>query len=69
MNLADVPIVGELLEAGAEDRVFDSLLLAGPILVLLIAVVGRSTLTTGIVVAYLLFFVGYVLYRGVSDRS
>ena len=69
MNLSDVPIVGDLLEAGAEDRVFDSLLLVGPLLIALVAVVGRSPLTIAIAAAYLLFFVAYVAYRGVRDRS
>ncbi|AGB31588.1 hypothetical protein C488_14015 [Natrinema pellirubrum DSM 15624] len=65
MRLADVPVVGDLLESGAEDRVFDSLLLAGPVLILIIAVLGRSTVTVGLAAAYVLFFVAYVLYRGV----
>ncbi|WP_408958108.1 hypothetical protein [Natrinema sp. 74] len=69
MTLSDVPIVGDLLEAGAEDRVFDGLLLVGPVLIALIAVDGRSPLTTVIAVAYLLCFVAYVLYRGVRRRS
>ncbi|MDS0474960.1 hypothetical protein [Natrinema sp. 1APR25-10V2] len=69
MNLSDVPIVGDLLEAGAEDRVFDSLLLVGPLLIAVIAVVGRSPLTTAIASAYLLFFVSYVLYRGVRHGA
>ncbi|WP_121743591.1 hypothetical protein [Natronorubrum halophilum] len=67
MNIADIPIVGDLLEAGAEDWVFDSLLLIGPLLIALIAVIGRSPITTGITAAYLLFFVAYVLYRGVRS--
>ncbi|MBZ6493987.1 hypothetical protein [Natrinema longum] len=65
MNVGDVPIVGELLEAGAEDRVFDSLLLIGPLLILVIALVGRSRLTTGLAAAYVGFFAAYVLFRGV----
>lgn len=69
MNIVDIPIVGDLLEAGAEDWVFDSLLLVGPLLIALIAVIGRSPITTGIAAAYLLFFVVYVLYRGVRGRS
>ncbi|OLZ40808.1 hypothetical protein A6E15_07300 [Natrinema saccharevitans] len=65
MRLADVPVVGDLLESGAEDRVFDSLLLVGPALILVIAVLGRSAVTIGLAAAYVLFFVAYVLYRGV----
>ncbi|SEV84146.1 hypothetical protein [Natrinema salifodinae] len=71
MNVDDVPIVGEILESGAEDRVFDSLLLVGPFLIVLIAIVGRSPITSAIAIAYLLFFVAYVLYRGLrhEDRN
>ncbi|WP_455449595.1 hypothetical protein [Natrinema thermotolerans] len=65
MTVSDIPIVGDLLESGAEDRVFDSLLLAGPVLILVIAFLGRSTVTVGLAAAYVLFFVAYVLYRGV----
>ncbi|ELY64473.1 hypothetical protein [Natrinema versiforme] len=65
MRVSELPIVGDLLESGAEDRVFDSLLLVGPLLILVIAVAGRSALTTGLAAAYVMFFVAYVLYRGV----
>ncbi|SEP95173.1 hypothetical protein [Natrinema salaciae] len=67
MKIGDIPVVGELLESGAEDRVFDSLLLVGPLLILFIAVVGRSVLTTGLAVTYVVFFVVYVLYRGIRN--
>ncbi|MFA9418140.1 hypothetical protein [Natrinema sp. HArc-T2] len=64
MNLRDFPVVGDLLEAGAEDRVFDVLLLVGPLLILFIAVVGRSVLTSGGAIIYILFFILYIIYRG-----
>lgn len=67
MRASNLPIVGELLESGAEDRVFDSLLFVGPLLILFIALVGRSTLTTGLAVSYVIFFTAYVLYRGVRN--
>ncbi|WP_254533392.1 hypothetical protein [Natrinema gelatinilyticum] len=69
MKIDSLPIVGEPLEGGAEDLVFDSMLLLGPVIVVLIAIVGRSALTTTIAVAYLSSFVGYVLYRGVYRGS
>ncbi|QCS42438.1 hypothetical protein [Natrinema versiforme] len=65
MRINELPIVGELLESGAEDRIFDSLLLVGPLLILVIALVGRSVVTTGLAAAYVVFFVAYVLYRGI----
>ncbi|RZV06677.1 hypothetical protein BDK88_3704 [Natrinema hispanicum] len=64
MNLRGLPVVGDLLEAGAEDRVFDVLLLVGPLLILFIAVVGRSVLTSGGAIIYILFFILYIIYRG-----
>ncbi|ELY86060.1 hypothetical protein [Natrinema altunense] len=67
MKLSDLPIVEEVFESGANDRVFDSLLLIGPVLIVGIAIVGRSLLTTGIAIAYVLFFVAYVVYRGISN--
>lgn len=69
MRIGDLPYVGDPLEGGAEDQVFDSLLLLGPIIIVLIAVIGRSTLTTIVAVAYLSSFVGYVLYRGLHRDS
>lgn len=67
MNPDDLPIAGELLEVGAEDPVFDWLLLAGPFLIILVAIAGRSLLTTGIAIGYLLLFLTYVLYQGTSS--
>jgi len=67
MTLRDVPVVGDLLEAGAEDRVFDVLLLGGPLLILVIAIVGRSPLTSGGAIIYLLSFSSYILYRGAQS--
>ena len=67
MRARELPIVGQVFESGAEDRVFDSLLLVGPVIIVLIAAVGRSLLTTAIAVTYVVFFVAYVIYRGVTD--
>ncbi|MFD1564395.1 hypothetical protein ACFR99_12640 [Haloarchaeobius amylolyticus] len=69
MNLRDLPVVGELLEAGAEDRVFDVLLLLGPLIILFIAVVGRSIFTSGVAITYILFFISYIIYRSVRDGN
>lgn len=46
------------------DPVFDALMLAGPAVLVAIALFGRTALTTALAVAYLLAFVGYVLYNG-----
>ncbi|QLG48220.1 hypothetical protein [Natrinema halophilum] len=67
MTVSDLPVVGQLLESGAEDRVFDGLLLIGPVLIVGIAILGRSVITTGIATTYVLFFVAYILYLGVRS--
>lgn len=66
MRLRNLPVVAPVFEWGADDRVFDSLLLLGPPLIVLIAVLGRSFATELLAVVYLVAFVGYVLYRGVA---
>ncbi|MEM4781533.1 MAG: hypothetical protein QXG03_08250 [Halalkalicoccus sp.] len=51
------------------DPVFDALMLAGPLILVAIALLGRTALTTALAIAYLLAFVGYVLYNGLGhDR-
>jgi len=64
MSLRDLPIVCTVYESGADDHVFDGLLLVGPFVVLSIAVLGRSVVTELLALAYVSVFVGYVLYRG-----
>jgi len=65
MKSRDIPVVSAVLEAGADDRVFDSLLLTGPLVIGLIVVFGRSLVTEAVSIAYIAAFVGYTLYRGV----
>lgn len=69
MKPSDLPVVSVVFEAGAEDRVFDSLLLVGPLVIVLVAVLGRSLLTTGLAMGYIAVFVTYVLYRGARQDS
>ena len=66
MRPSDFPVVAQVLESGAEDRVFDGLLLVGPLVILFIAVAGRSALTVGVAAVYLLAFVGHVLTNGLD---
>ena len=68
MRLRDLPVVSNVVEAGADDRVFDSLLFAGPFIIGVIALLGRSLFTEGVAVAYLAAFVTYTLYRGVQEH-
>ena len=68
MNAADVPVFGVLFRLRARERMFDALVLLGPVLVALIALLGRNVLTTALAACYVLAFVGYVGYRGI-DRA
>lgn len=65
MKLGDLPVISTVFEAGPDDRVFDSLLLLGPLVIGLVLVLNRSLLTEALAVAYLVALVTYVLYRGV----
>ncbi|MFB6200808.1 MAG: hypothetical protein ABEI98_02245 [Halorhabdus sp.] len=65
MKLGDLPLISYVFEAGADDRVFDALLLLGPIVIGLVVVLNHSIVTEALAVAYIGVFVTYVLYRGI----
>jgi len=65
MRPQDLPVVSSVFEAGADNRVFDSLLLVGPFVIGVIVVLDRSFVTAVLAVAYIAVFVTYTLYRGV----
>ncbi|MFB6087437.1 MAG: hypothetical protein ABEJ85_02855 [Haloarculaceae archaeon] len=69
MSIDDLPVIEQVIESGANDRVFDALLLSGPLVILLIALIGRTLLTRAMAAAYLAVFVGYVLYKGVRSSG
>ncbi|MFB6093819.1 MAG: hypothetical protein ABEJ77_02630 [Halanaeroarchaeum sp.] len=56
-----------LREAGADDAVFDVLLLVGPVLILGIVALGRTLLTEALATAYLLAFGGRVVWRAIRS--
>lgn len=62
-----IPIIDALLAAGPNDQIFDSLLLAGPLLIVVIALVGRSLLTVLLAVGYLGVFLGYVVFKSMAS--
>jgi len=68
MKLAEIPFVSTVVDSGADDRVFDSLLLLGPVVIVVVTLLGRSLLTEAIALAYVCAFVAYVLYRGVREH-
>lgn len=67
MNLDRIPILGNVLASGAEDRIFDGLMVIGPVLIIAIAILGRSIATVGLATMYIAVFVGYVVYKGTVD--
>jgi hypothetical protein len=66
MSWTDLPVVSAVSDAGAEDRVFDSLLLLGPLVIAVIAVLGRSVVTEVLAGVYIAVFVAYVAYHAIK---
>jgi len=64
VRLPDLPVVSQILDAGPDDRGFDALLLAGPVVVALAAVLGRTPLTEALAAGYVASITLYVGYRG-----
>ena len=69
MTPENIPYLGAVFRFGARDRVLDSILLAGPVVVLAMILLGRNPVTTVVAVLYVLSFVVYVLYKGVGRRT
>ncbi|WP_323676276.1 hypothetical protein [Halorubellus sp. PRR65] len=67
MRPSKLPVIESVFEAGADDRVFDSLLLLGPLVIVLVVVLGRSVVTEVLALGYIAVFVTYALYRGLQE--
>lgn len=65
MRSREIPVLAQVIEAGADDPLLDSLLLVGPLLIAVIILVGRSQWSELAASAYLGVLVGSVIYRGV----
>lgn len=63
MSVDHVPGVQWIRETGPGDAVFDGLLLAGPLVIIVLAFLGRTLLTTGLVGGYLGVFVAYTAFK------
>ena len=61
MKISRLPFVSQVVESGADDRVFDGLLLAGPFIILIIAVAGRSLFTHLLAASYIAVFAVHIL--------
>lgn len=61
--LCEIPVFGALVRDGSRDSVYELLMVAGPILLILIRILGRGLITRGLVFFYLLSFVVYLGYN------
>ena len=61
MTPAEWPLFDAVLEAGTDDLVFQGLLLAGPLVIALIVLLGRSPVTIALAGGYLAVLVGNTL--------
>lgn len=58
------PFIQSLLWNSDRDRGYELLILCGPLVIVSIALLGRSLLTTALTTAYILAFVLYLLWIG-----
>ncbi|MFW6436283.1 MAG: hypothetical protein ACOCYZ_01460 [Halococcoides sp.] len=73
MTVAEWPLIADLVEAGARDPIFDALLLAGPVLIGLIALTnaldGPTAFVRLLAIGYVVAFVAAIGYRVVESRT
>lgn len=69
MKLEQIPFVGFVTRFGVEDYVLAAFMLAGPPLILTLALLDRSPVTSALAAAYVGLFVFYVAYRGVATNE
>lgn len=58
-----------ITRVGIEDRALAVFMLTGPLVILVLAVAGRSAGTTAIATAYACLFIFYVAYKGIRQRD
>jgi hypothetical protein len=69
MDLESIPFVGPLLSAGADDSVFDALLLLGPIVIVAVTILGRTPTSILLALAYTGGFLGYTASKGLRETA
>lgn len=69
MNPASIPVVGRVFEMGASDPVFDSLLLGGPVVVLLIALLGRTPIVQALAIGYIVSFLAKIAHNFIRSSA
>ena len=68
MEPTEWPLLNAVLDAGTDDPVFQGLLLAGPLVIGLIVLLGRSPVTTVLAGGYLAVLVGTTIRNGLQWR-
>lgn len=69
MNPENLPVVGAVFRFGARNRVLDTYVLLGPLVILTFAILGRNLFTVLVTALYILSFIAYVLYNGIQKRG
>jgi len=69
MRIEKVPFIGPLFTAGADDPVFDTLLIRGPAVIIAVTILGRTLPSTLLAVAYTGGFFGYIAYKGLVETA
>lgn len=63
----EFPLIRSLSRAGNWDRGYAVLILCGPVVIVTIALLGRSLLTTALTAGYVLAFVSYLLWNALGS--
>ncbi|MDY6776104.1 MAG: hypothetical protein SV253_08555 [Halobacteria archaeon] len=69
IDIDRIPVLRTVYEMGADDRVFDSLILVAPVLVVVIGVLGRNSLTTALGVSYIGAFLVNLLRKALRKET
>ncbi|XGI82997.1 hypothetical protein ACEU6E_06850 [Halorutilales archaeon Cl-col2-1] len=69
IDIDRIPVLRTVYEMGADDRVFDSLILVAPVLVVVIGVLGRNSLTTSLAVSYIGVFLVNLLRKALRKET
>jgi hypothetical protein len=62
----DLPLVGALYQFAGRDRGYNALILCGPLLIAVLALLGRSPVTVALAAGYVSAFVLYTLWKSVE---
>lgn len=67
MNLEKIPFIGSIVNSRADYRVYDLFIVIGPLIIILAGVLGRTIFTSALAAGYILAFIMYILYKGISS--